>query len=424
MKSIFLLLGLGILSSQVEAAGLRPADRPLSKPVAFQPSVKRGVGHYSSPWDEASKERKDSLLASSVDELRLAWYYNWVLSPSAMDQGVKAGFVPMAWDHQHMQPDLLAKLKAKGYPALLGFNEPGHPGQAQMTVAQTLDLWPKLEATGMRLGSPAPADAKWLDDFMPQAIQRGLRVDFVALHSYPDTADTDGVEVVRALVRKYWKKYNRPIWLTEYSLPIFAWHQHAPTMEENAWFARDSCLMLESLPYVERYAWFSTGPGAAEGTGNDGYAPTALYVSKGVLSPAGIAYRDAMLRPDHGLHYKVYPGTFKDFSETKGMKAKSEGRVVGFDLWADNSEGDAAIEFNGYLELPRDGYYEFTLSDPASALYLGKTKVGRPRIGLAKGRHKFRVTALRQGEHPGLRVTLRGPEMKRQGIPLDALFLP
>jgi hypothetical protein len=40
---------------------------------------------------------------------------------------------------------------------ILGFNEPDLAGQANMTVGQALDLWPRLQATGRRLGSPAVA---------------------------------------------------------------------------------------------------------------------------------------------------------------------------------------------------------------------------------------------------------------------------
>ncbi len=422
-----MLLALACLSlAQVCAAKkeeLRQPDKPLAEAVAFQKSPKRGVGHYSSPWDPSKAGGEWSLPAKAVDELKLSWYYNWDLLPMPHEKRVQAEFVPMAWDQKHSVVSVMSGLKAAGYKALLGFNEPGQEGQAQMTVKECLDLWPRLEATGLRLGSPAPADAVWLDEFMPEAIKRGLRVDFLALHTYPEAAEPDTVESVRSLVRKYWKKYNRPVWLTEYSIPAFPWYTHGPSMEENAWFARDTCLILDSLPYVERYAWFSTGPNAEEGTATIGYAPTSLFIKPGEPSPAGVAYRDAMLRPDLGLRYRVYKGSFKDFSEAKG-KADAEGRVVGFDLWADDSEGDAAVEYEGLLQVERDGIYEFKLTDDGSTFYVGGEKVGKMGIGLAKGRHKIRVTALRLGEHPRLRIAMRGPGIRQQPIPLNSIFFP
>ncbi len=42
-------------------------------------------------------------------------------------------------------------------PVLLGFNEPDMSSQSNMTVSDALRLWPRLMATGMRLGSPAVA---------------------------------------------------------------------------------------------------------------------------------------------------------------------------------------------------------------------------------------------------------------------------
>ena len=62
-------------------------------------------------------------------------------------------------------------------------------GQANMSPGQALSLWPQLEATGMRLGSPAVADdgatpGGWLDQFMSGAAARGYRVNFITLHWY------------------------------------------------------------------------------------------------------------------------------------------------------------------------------------------------------------------------------------------------
>ena len=45
--------------------------------------------------------------------------------------------------------------------------------QANMTVQQVLDFWPKMMETGLRLGSPATSEGaevtgQWLGDFMAQ----------------------------------------------------------------------------------------------------------------------------------------------------------------------------------------------------------------------------------------------------------------
>jgi Glycosyl hydrolase catalytic core len=44
--------------------------------------------------------------------------------------------------------------------------------------------------------------------------------------------------------------------------------------------------MLETLPFVERYAWFSLPPWM-----KDGSDKTSLYYQDGDLTPAGVAYQ-------------------------------------------------------------------------------------------------------------------------------------
>ena len=67
---------------------------------------------------------------------------------------------------------------------LLAFNEPDHPGQASMSVDEAIRLWPHLQSTGLRLGSPATVDVRspWLDHFMARARQANLRIDFMTMH--------------------------------------------------------------------------------------------------------------------------------------------------------------------------------------------------------------------------------------------------
>ena len=117
-----------------------------------------------------------------------SWYYNWSPTNASMPGPSGVEFVPMIWGADAVNDRTLATAKAEG-DVLLGFNEPDLGEQANMTVERALELWPRLEATGMRLGSPAVAwggaDAGgWLDRFMTGAKEGGYRVDFIALHWY------------------------------------------------------------------------------------------------------------------------------------------------------------------------------------------------------------------------------------------------
>ena len=104
-------------------------------------------------WD------KDSLgsALNDVDRAGFGWHYNWserTLWDADATPEVSS-YVAMIWDEQDVTAQALATAKASGATTLLGFNEPDHTGQANMSVEQALSLWPQLQATGMRLGSPA-----------------------------------------------------------------------------------------------------------------------------------------------------------------------------------------------------------------------------------------------------------------------------
>jgi hypothetical protein len=209
--------------------------------------------------------------------------------PQTGAQNLRAEFVPMVWSDYFATKSVLDSLVRNGYKTLLTFNEPDSGSQANMTVAQAIQLWPQLMATGLRLGSPATTTgAPWLDDFMTAIQKNGYRVDFLALHWYDDINDPNAITNLRDYLTGYWNRYHLPIWLTEFSGAHFDYFPRAPTFDDNARFARDSVLLLESLPFVERYAWFSSKVDLQCVT----YATTGLYWDAQNASVVGVAYRD------------------------------------------------------------------------------------------------------------------------------------
>ncbi|HVT99776.1 MAG TPA: glycosyl hydrolase, partial [Acidobacteriaceae bacterium] len=192
----------------------------------------------------------------AIDATGSHWYYNWKPAPSP--GSIHAEFVPMLWGAGSVDADLRTAVQS-GSKELLAFNEPDSETQGNVTVEQAIALWPKLEATGMRLGSPATTTGSpWLDQFMAEAAARRLRVDFLCLHWYGDITAPDPVAALQKYLQGYWDRYHLPIWLTEYSGADFSFHRRRTTVEDNARFAADSAAMLEKLPFVERYAWFGT----------------------------------------------------------------------------------------------------------------------------------------------------------------------
>jgi hypothetical protein len=228
-------------------------------------------------------------MPQAIDAVGSIWYYNWTPSRKPDEAKVHADFVPMIWYGGNLKDDLEAA-KQSGAKELLAFNEPDDHSEANMSVSQAIRAWPKLMATGMRLGSPAPTTGnRWLDDFMAEVKTRNLRVDFLCLHWYGDITDKEPVERLHRYLQGYHDKYKLPIWLTEFSGADFKYHKRRTTVEDNARFAREAATMMEGLPYVERYAWYTT----YEPANSEFYGHVSLYdpKTKG-LTAVGTAYRD------------------------------------------------------------------------------------------------------------------------------------
>lgn len=200
--------------------------------------------------------------AKSLKELDVSWCYNWgVNAPTGLSPNME--FVAMIWDETQVTSNNLRNAK-KQSSILLAFNEPDHQKQANMSVSQALDLWPQLEATGMRLGSPATASGAdhadgWFGEFMTRSMQKGYRVDFICVHYYAQNF-TDPLEASRKLeefLKRVFALYQKPIWLTEFALSN--WKSPAEPDQQKA-YMEVALPMLEDLPFLERYAWFALPP--------------------------------------------------------------------------------------------------------------------------------------------------------------------
>jgi hypothetical protein len=255
-------------------AGVRPGARMTRGGAATK---KKGVSTYEFSGN-----------AQAIRDSRAGWYYNWSQVPSVTSKDVE--FVPMIWGSGSVNPAMLSEAKTQG-TVLLGFNEPDSAKQSNLTPEKALTLWPQLTATGLRLGSPAPAvDAAtpggWLDRFMAGASERGYRVDFIALHWYGRDFSPAAVAQLQGYLQAVWERYHKPIWLTEFALIRYQGARATvPTQPQQVAFVQAATAMLEHLPYVERYAWFALPAKDLKGTGlyRDGTTPT----------PVGAAYRDA-----------------------------------------------------------------------------------------------------------------------------------
>jgi hypothetical protein len=244
-------------------------------------SDKKGVGYWF----------RDGI-RHGLEKSGAAWCYNWASSPGEPPvAGVE--FVPMIWSKSRVNAAELEQAKKSGR-TLLGFNEPDAKNQANLSVEDALALWPDLQATGMRLGSPAPTKegaepGQWLDAFVKGANERGYRLDFICVHHYSalyDDPKAASAELKDYLTRIH-RHYGKPLWLTEFALSN--WKSPASSEQQTA-FIREVVPMLESLPFLERYAWFAL----PRFTGDKGaLIHTHLIDDSHQPNPTGIAYRDA-----------------------------------------------------------------------------------------------------------------------------------
>ncbi|MEP7762544.1 sigma-70 family RNA polymerase sigma factor [Sanguibacter sp. 25GB23B1] len=256
-----------------------PAPVPVEPVVPATLSVKKGV----STWQFDGIE-------GALDDVGAGWYYNWSPTDATMPGPADVEFVPMIWGRDNVDDATLAQVKSQG-TVLLGFNEPDLGEQSSMSVEEALGLWPQLESTGMRLGSPvvaygADTPGGWLDRFMTGAAERNLRVDFITLHWYGSDFSDASVDHFLGYVDAVHQRYGLPIWVTEYGLMNFSGSPRYPSGAQAAAFIRGTTAGMESRPYVERYAWFglpAVGDSVEFGLYTDGSTPTE----------AGQAYKDA-----------------------------------------------------------------------------------------------------------------------------------
>lgn len=205
------------------------------------------------------------------------WWHAWSAEPPPSIGRTKAEFVPMMWGAGSVTDSALASAKQHG-PWLLGFNEPDLAEQADMSVEEALDLWPRLESTGLGLVSPAPAwggadPGGWLDRFMSGAEARGLRVDAVALHWYGgDWRPRRAVEQLTSYLDAVHARYGRPVWLTEVALMRFDDGPRVPSAKVQARFVRLVARALDRRAWVSRWAWFGL-PAPAKGPSSGLYRP-------------------------------------------------------------------------------------------------------------------------------------------------------
>jgi beta-glucanase (GH16 family)/PKD repeat protein len=280
----------------------------------------------------------------------ISWWYNWSHAPDLMIQDVYQNygveFVPMAWnggfDDQAMREYIAAHPEVK---YILAFNEPNFVDQANMTPSEAAAEWPRLEAIanefGLKIVSVAmnfcgncvtengttyydPID--YFDDFF--AACPDCQVDAISIHAY--MADVGGIEWYVDL----FKKYNRPIWMTEFS----AW-EDTTTLESQKEFLIHTVDYMENDPDVERYAWFT---GRRNGHPYNGLFD---YRQSGILTELGDIYINMPVHGPSNVHALPSLVEAEEYGQMSGVRLELTEDANGFLNLSEIAAGDW-VEYN------------------------------------------------------------------------------
>ncbi|KAL2428909.1 hypothetical protein ABEF95_004247 [Exophiala dermatitidis] len=238
------------------------------------------------PWDQPGTHFAlfEPYIAQSPSSSsgKIQWLFNWELwKPDSLPQTLE--WVPCIRTSSHIKDidpfltDIITKCKLQGHLApfaLLGFNEPEIPSQANLDVETASTLWkdvvmPARKKFGLRLGSPGMSSdvgrsKPWLDSFLAKIkIQSSTNdeqqaggggtsgIDFLVLHWY-------GFRFVdmRLFLEDMHRTYGLPIWLNEFACSKMGEEKTETTVDEVCDFLREALPWLDKCPWIERYAYF------------------------------------------------------------------------------------------------------------------------------------------------------------------------
>ncbi|MBE5959431.1 MAG: hypothetical protein E7254_11295 [Lachnospiraceae bacterium] len=202
-------------------------------------------------------------------ELKAGWYYDWSTNPHSFKGYDQIEFVPMIWGvgNDGAIPDVIQK----NYKYLLAYNEPDMSrdyGGSDTSVEVVLQHWPNFNVSNRNyiLGSPAPAlcpawgNGVWFRNFWDGLTQAQKdAIDFIPLHCYYG-GGYSGVNAARSLVNDVvkgtYEMCHKPIWITEFA-PSERGYGDAEARRKAKEYLEEAFKLLDELPYVERYSWFS-----------------------------------------------------------------------------------------------------------------------------------------------------------------------
>lgn len=212
-------------------------------------------------WEWPSKKGWAGSDETEYTAVNATWRYDWSASGSTSS---KVEYVPIkqksswpSWDD----------INGKEYVThVLGYNEPDATDQGNFqTLDAMLSAWPSFMQTGLRIGSPAwanaysTAESGSLFDFIDACDSLNYRVDFVALHCYwggktPANWYKD--------LKYIHDRTGRPLWITEWNNGANWTTESWPTdslacLQQQLTAIKGILQVLDTASFVERYSIYN-----------------------------------------------------------------------------------------------------------------------------------------------------------------------
>ena len=215
-------------------------------------------GWAGSKWPEMPEGLKYA--PEQANLTNSTWYYNWgshpTINPLNAQKSYNQEYVPEKWGAGGMWNGVYTIEDACH---LMGYNEPDHTEQSNVSVEKAIEEWPLMMKTGMRLGSPATTDFSWLYSFMNQCRQRHYRVDYVVIHAY--WGGLSASEWYDRLKNVH-ERTKRPLWIKEWNNGA-NWTKESWPSSQSEQYAKqlrdltDIVNMLDTCSFIERYSIYN-----------------------------------------------------------------------------------------------------------------------------------------------------------------------
>ena len=246
------------------------------------------------PWNWVTKKG----IGGNTSGLNNGWFYRWNNTGAS---SIDVEYAPMSWGFGGSNDDNDIELYKSKYKAthVLAFNESDNcedqSGQYNnlCDTDVAVSTYKNLMKTGLRLVSPSgreDAPFGWLKEFHDKANAQNIRIDVIGVHWYdwassPANSPNANPNAVFNRFKNYLQRvydlYGLPIWITEFNA------NPNRSNATNYEFMQLALPYLETLDYVERYAWFEP------------FSNTADYydASRTNLTNVGTFYKEQVSTP-------------------------------------------------------------------------------------------------------------------------------